>query len=138
MAVLYDGGCRFCRFCLALLLLWDRPRRLYPVAIESPLGQRLLAPMAPADRLRSAHVVTAGGTLLSGAEAAPALLRELRIGTPLARLAAALMPLTAAAYCVVARSRGVVASRLPEAWCAKADRLIADRRRGITPPTAAR
>lgn len=138
ITVLYDGACKFCRVCVALLLRWDRCRRLYPLEIQSPRGQLLLAAAAPADRLRSAHLVTSDGALLSGAEAAPELFRALRYGAPLAALCAGLMPVTTAAYHVLTRLRGVVGSSLPEAWCTKADWLIADRRRGITPPTAAR
>lgn len=138
MVVLYDGACKFCRCCVAMFLLWDRAGRLTPVAIQSADGQRLLAPISPVDRLRSAHLVTADGRVLSGAAAAPELLRALPFGGPFAVVTAALMPLTKASYGFVARLRGVVGPMLPAAWCSSADRLIADRRRGITPPTAAR
>jgi predicted DCC family thiol-disulfide oxidoreductase YuxK len=121
-----------------MLLLWDRERRLYPQEIQSAGGQLLLADVAPSDRLRAAHLVTADGSLLSGAAAAPELFRALRFGSPLAALCAGLMPVTAAAYHVLTRLRGVIGSMLPDAWCTKADGLIADRRRGITPPTSAR
>lgn len=138
LTVLYDGACRFCRVCVATLLLWDRKRRLYPLEIQSDDGQLLLADVAPPDRLRVAHLVTSDGSLLSGAAAAPELFRALRFGSPLAALSAGLMPLTTAAYHVLTRLRGVIGSMLPDAWCAKADWLIADRRRGMTPPTTAR
>lgn len=136
--VLYDGACGFCRACLAVVLRWDRERRLHPIEIQSADGDRLLADVAPADRLRSAHLITPNGVVLSGARAAPALFRELRFGTPLAVLCAVAMPLVAAAYYVLTRVRGPVGRRLPSAWCARADRLIANRRRGIVPPTIAR
>ena len=138
MIVLYDGACSFCRVCLAGLLRWDRGHRLYPVEIQSSQGALLLGDIAPSDRLLSAHLVTPDGIVLSGARAAPALFRQLRFGAPLAFFCAVAMPLVAAAYYVLTRVRGPVGRRLPLAWCARADWLIANRRRGIVPPTVAR
>ena len=138
MAVLYDGACKFCRWCVAMILRWDREHQLNPVEIQSPGGQLLLASIPPIERLWSAHVVMADGSILSGADAAPALLRALPLGGGLAALVSTVMPLSAATYRVVAKSRGFVGRMLPESWCADAERIIADRRRGITPPTTAR
>jgi predicted DCC family thiol-disulfide oxidoreductase YuxK len=138
MAVLYDGACRFCRWCVAMILRWDREHRLNPVEIQSPYGQLLLSAVPPVERLRSAHVALADGEILSGAIAAPALLRVLPLGGGFAAIVSAVMPLNAALYRVVAKSRGRVGRMLPESWCDSADGVIADRRRGITPPTTAR
>jgi predicted DCC family thiol-disulfide oxidoreductase YuxK len=134
--VLYDGACGFCKVCVALLLRWDRSRRLDPIAIQDPEGQRLLAPIPEAERLRSAHAITAGGEILSGAEGAPALLRQLPAGRPLAALLAIAMPLTKLAYRFVTAARPAIGSILPAAWCRWATGLIAERRRGTTLPTA--
>jgi predicted DCC family thiol-disulfide oxidoreductase YuxK len=138
MVVLYDGACKFCRCCVAMILWWDREQRLNPVEIQSPDGQHLLTDVPPTERLRSAHIVLADGIVLSGADAAPTLLRALPMGGSLAVVVSALMPLSAAIYRVVAKSRGLVGRMLPESWSDNADRVIMDRRRGITPPTTAR
>lgn len=138
VTVLYDGQCRFCKLCIALLLRWDRFHHVYPVAIQSSYGQHLLTSMTSERRLDSAHVVTAEGSLLSGAQAAPALLRELWAGRFLAILVDAAMPLVDRAYGVLTRSRSVVGRMLPASWCAWAERSIMERQRGMTPPTAAR
>lgn len=136
MKVLYDGECDFCKVCVALLLCWDRSRRLDPVATQGPEGERALAPIPPPERLSSAHVVTGEGAILSGAAGAPALLRELPGGRPLATLLALAMPLTRLAYRLLTAARPALGSILPATWCSWAADLIAERRRGTTLPTA--
>jgi predicted DCC family thiol-disulfide oxidoreductase YuxK len=136
MKVLYDGECGFCKVCVALLLRWDRWRRLEPIAIQEAAGQRLLAPIPGPERLHSAHVITADGEILSGAQGAPALLRQLPAGHALATLLAVAMPLTRLAYRLVTAARPAIGSILPAAWCRWATVLIAARRRGTTLPTA--
>lgn len=137
MTVFYDGDCGFCKLCVALLLRWDRARRLYPMPIQDPEAQALLASIPEGERLLSAHLRTASGQVLSGADAAPALLRQLPAGRPLAALAAWTMPLVRLAYRLVTWARPAIGSILPAAWCKWAAGLIAARRRGTTPPTAA-
>jgi predicted DCC family thiol-disulfide oxidoreductase YuxK len=135
MTVFYDGECGFCKVCVALLLLWDRRRRLRPLPIQDPEAQRLLAPVPPRERLLSAHVRTGAGEVLSGADAAPALFEQLPGGRPLAWLASATMPLVRLVYRLVTGARPAIGSILPAAWCNWATGLIAERRRGMTPPT---
>jgi predicted DCC family thiol-disulfide oxidoreductase YuxK len=130
MKLFYDGACGFCKVCVALLLRWDRWRRLDPIAIQDPEGQRLLAPIPEAERLRSAHVMAANGEILSGAEGAPALLRQLPAGRPLAALLAIAMPLTRLVYRLVTAARPAIGWILPAAWRRWASGLIAERRRG--------
>jgi len=136
MTVFYDGECGFCKVCVALLLLWDRSHRLRPLPIQDPEAQRLLAPVPQAERLLSAHVRTADGAVLSGAEGAPALLGQLPGGRPLSALSAAVMPVTRLTYRLVTWARPAIGSILPAAWCSWATGFIAERR-GTTPPTAA-
>lgn len=136
MKVFYDGACGFCEVCVALLLRWNRGGHLDPIAIQNPEGQRLLAPVPAAERLDSAHVMTVDGEILSGAEGAPALLRQLPAGRPLAALLAIAMPLTRLAYRFVTAARPAIGSILPAAWCRWATGVIAERRRGTTLPTA--
>jgi predicted DCC family thiol-disulfide oxidoreductase YuxK len=84
--ILYDRDCGFCKWSLDKLLLWDRARRLRPVAIQSDEGERLLAGMPPADRLDSWHLVQPEGTVVSAGAAAEPLARLLPGGRPLALL----------------------------------------------------
>jgi len=83
--VVYDPDCGFCRFSLALLLIWDRPERerreavrrgrpspphrrsrwggsatpgaLRPLPLGSPEADRLLADLGPEERAASWHLV---------------------------------------------------------------------------------
>lgn len=138
VTVLYDEDCGFCKVCVGALLRWDRRGRVRPASIQGPEGDALLASLAPSERLRSAHLVTADGTLLSGGAAAPELFRQLPAGRPLARLAATLMPLTKAVYRLLTRLRSVIGPALPERWRRDAEALIDARRQGAIPPTDAR
>lgn len=137
MTVFYDGECGFCKFCVALLLRWDRARRLYPMPIQDPEAQALLAVVPEHERLLSAHVRTASGQVLSGADAAPALLRERPGGRPPALLATWTMPAVRLFYRLLTWARPAIGSILPATWREWATGLIAERRRGTTPPTAA-
>jgi len=137
VTVFYDGECGFCAFCVAVLLRWDRARRLYPLPIQDPRAQLLLASVPEGERLLSAHVRTREGRILSGADGAPALLRQLPGGQPLALLTAAAMPLSRLAYRLLTWARPAIGSVLPAAWRSWAAGLIAERRRGTTPPTSA-
>jgi len=136
MIVFYDGECGFCKVCVAVLLAWDRSRRLYPMTIQEPEGQHLLASVPEDERLDSAHVRGAGGTIFSGAVGAPHVLRQLPGGSPLATVVTIAMPLVQAAYRLVTSARPVIGSILPAAWCNWAEGRIAERRRGTTPPTS--
>lgn len=104
--MLYDGDCGFCRLSVRAVLRLDHRGRLRPVAIQSPEGQRLLSEVPEALRLDSAHLVTPGGTVLSGGAAAEHLARLL----PGGRLPAALFRRyphqTEGAYRWVAANRG--------------------------------
>ncbi|HEU4944729.1 MAG TPA: DCC1-like thiol-disulfide oxidoreductase family protein [Solirubrobacterales bacterium] len=136
MKIFYDGACGFCKVCVALLIRWDRDGCLDPIAIQDPEGQRLLAPIPAPERLDSAHLMTASGEILSGAEGAPELLRQLPGGRPLAALLALAMPLTRLVYRLVTAARPAIGSILPATWGRWATRLIAERRHGTTLPTA--
>lgn len=104
-AILYDDECGFCRLCVRGLLWLDRDQRLLPVAIQSEEGQRLLTEVPEERRLRSAHLVTPGGTVLSGAAGAAPLARLLPGGTVTARALTRWPGPTASVYGWVARNR---------------------------------
>ena len=134
MQVLYDRDCGFCRFSIALLLAWDRRRRLGAIAIQSPEGQRLLAGLPEDVRLRSAHAVAGDGAVRSGGAAAAPLVGELPGGRPLARLAEAAPGLTERTYRAVADRRGMLGRLIPRGARRWADRSIEDRARIASRP----
>jgi predicted DCC family thiol-disulfide oxidoreductase YuxK len=125
--ILYDAQCPFCRWSLGVLLAWDRNRRLRPVALQDPEADRLLPGMDPDVKLASWHLVTRQGDVRSAGAAAPALLRLLPGGRPLAALAAAAPGATERGYALVARHRGRLGRALPRASIGRADRRIAAR-----------
>lgn len=104
-AILYDEECGFCRLCVRALLRADRDGRLLPVAIQSEEGERLLTEVPAERRLRSAHLVTPGGTVLSGAAGAATLARLLPGGAVPARAFARWPQRTASVYGWFARNR---------------------------------
>lgn len=85
-AVLYDDDCGFCKLCVRGVLKLDRDERLRAVAIQSAEGQRLLTEVPAEKRLETAHLVTQGGTVLSGGAAAETLAKLLPAGDLPARL----------------------------------------------------
>lgn len=111
LAVLYDSDCGFCKWALDKILVWDRNRRLRPVAIQSEEGQRLLAEIPAERRLESWHLVSDGDVRSAGA-AAPDLFRALPGGRPLAALLRAFPGPTERAYRWVAGHRDLLARLL--------------------------
>lgn len=136
--VLYDAGCGFCRWSLALLLLWDRRGRLAPVPIESPEGNRLLAGLGPEERLASWHLVLPGGRRLSAGAAAGPLLRALPGGRAPARVAERFPAATEAAYGWVARRRGLLGRAVPSFAQRRADERIRRRQASRGGPAGGR
>ena len=128
--VLYDADCGFCRFCLALVLSWDRRGHLRPVALQGAEADSLLSEMPVPERAQSWHVVI-GGEVYSAGDAFPPLLRLLPAGRPLAALAARLRGPTARGYRLVADHRSQLGHLLPRAATRWADRRI--RQRGVVP-----
>ena len=106
-AVLYDEDCGFCKLCVRALLRLDRNGRLRPVSIQSEEGGRLLTEVPEEDRLASAHLITPGGTVLSGGAAAETLARLLPGGRVPASLFKRFPGGTDRTYRWVARNRGV-------------------------------
>jgi predicted DCC family thiol-disulfide oxidoreductase YuxK len=125
--LLYDRDCGFCRWSLGWVLRWDRARLVRPLPVQDPRAVELLAPMDERRRLASWHLVAPDGTVRSAGAAAPALLRLLPGGGPLAALTAALPGATETAYAWIARHRGAVGRRLPARARGRADAVIAER-----------
>jgi predicted DCC family thiol-disulfide oxidoreductase YuxK len=118
----YDHDCGFCRWTLAWVLRWDRRRRLRPVPIESPEGDRELGDLGEG-RLESWHLVRDGRRWSGGRAFAP-LLEELPGGRLLAPLARRLEWLLVAAYTLVAQRRSSLSKLVPVSSKRKADALI--------------
>lgn len=104
--LLYDADCRFCRWCVARILAWDRNGLIVPLAITAPESDMLLAEVEPDQRLASWHFRDPSGTLFSAGAAFAPLLRLLPGGSPLATLARRFPRGTERVYRVVARNRG--------------------------------
>ena len=109
--VYYDRDCGFCRWMLAWILHWDRRRRLRPVPIESPEGDRELGDLGDA-RLDAWHLVR-DGVRWSGGRAFAPLLEELPGGRLLAPLARRLERLLVPAYRWVANHRSGLSRLVP-------------------------
>ncbi len=105
--LVYDGQCRFCARCVALLARWDRRHRVAAVAFQDRGALRRLPPIPRATLEAAMQLVGPDGNVASGAAAAPLLLRLLPGGRPVAALFD--MPgashLAAAVYRWVARHR---------------------------------
>ena len=126
-AILYDPDCGFCRASLGLLLAWDRPGRLRPVALGSAEANRLLAAMPEEERMASWHLVEPGGAVRSAGAAFAPLLRLLPGGAPLAAAAERFPGASARGYRFVADNRSRIGRLVPQVAKARADALIARR-----------
>jgi predicted DCC family thiol-disulfide oxidoreductase YuxK len=104
--ILYDADCAFCRWSLALILRWDRGRRLRPVALQDPEAERLLEGMSEQERMASWHLIAEDGTVSSAGAAVAPLLRLLPGGRPVAAVALRFPGATDRAYRWVANNRG--------------------------------
>jgi predicted DCC family thiol-disulfide oxidoreductase YuxK len=127
VTVLYDRDCGFCRWSIGKLLAWDRDRRLRPVAIQSEEGERLLADLAPDQRLTSAHAIDAAGRRTSGGDALAPVAEVLPGGRPLAALARRAPGLARAGYDAIAGRRPLLGKLVTEAAKARADERLAQR-----------
>ena len=111
-AIVYDPDCGFCRVCVAVLLRWDRDRRLRPV---------------PGEDLDSWQLVLPEGTVVSAGAAFSPLLRLLPGGAPFALIADRFPKATERAYRFVADHRTAFGRPLPASTKRWADRVISDR-----------
>jgi predicted DCC family thiol-disulfide oxidoreductase YuxK len=121
--VLYDGNCGFCRWTVAWALKRDRDRLLTVAPIQSPTGDRLLAGVDAAERLRAVHVVHDDGRHESGGAAAQAVLRV--SARRLARLAGISPRLVELVYRLVAGNRARLSRLVPAGAKQRADRMLA-------------
>jgi predicted DCC family thiol-disulfide oxidoreductase YuxK len=127
VTVLYDRDCGFCRWSVGRLLAWDRGHRLQPVAIQSEEGERLLADLAPEQRLASAHAIDAAGRRTSGGDALAPVAEVLPVGRPLAAVARRAPRLARVGYDAIAARRPLLGRLVSERAKQRADARIARR-----------
>ena len=134
-ALLYDGECGFCRLAAKTVMRLDEDDRLRAVAIQSEEGQRLLTEVPPERRLDTMHLVTPGGHVLSGADAAAPLSRLLKGGHVPSRAMRRFPEQTARAYAFVSRHRGKLGTvGLRASRSTSGDAAIIERCRGRGDP----
>jgi predicted DCC family thiol-disulfide oxidoreductase YuxK len=150
--VIYDADCGFCKWCLALLLTWDRRRvrrsggergrpspptqqsrwgrsaasyALRPLPLGTPEADRLLADLTEEERNASWHLVDENGARFSaGAALSPAL--GLLPGSRIpAALVARVPHFTERGYRWVAEHRGLLGGFVRARARRWADRVIA-------------
>jgi predicted DCC family thiol-disulfide oxidoreductase YuxK len=123
--VLYDEDCGFCRWTIGWALRRDRDRVLEVAPIQSPTGERLLAGLDPAERLRSMHVVHVDDRRESGGAAVREVLKALPSVRALAWLAGSSPRSTERAYRLIAEHRSRLSRLVPRGAKLKADDLLA-------------
>jgi predicted DCC family thiol-disulfide oxidoreductase YuxK len=126
--LLYDDDCGFCRVCMALVLAWDRGRRLRPVTLQSDEAVRVLAEMPEPERMASWHLARPDGDVRSAGAAFAPLLRELPGGTALAWLPERFPGAAERAYALVAGHRSALGRAVPESARRWADATLERRR----------
>lgn len=127
LIVLYDRDCGFCKVMLAMLLKWDRARRLTPLAIQSSVGEGLLGSMSASERLASWHLIDTARVVHSAGDGVPELFAALPGGRPIAHLASRFPTITSHVYEWVAAHRTLLGRPLNPRARAWAGRVIADR-----------
>jgi len=134
--VIYDADCGFCKFSLALLLSWDRPRKgrdrrepgaraIRPLPLGTAEADRLLADLTPAQRNSSWHLVDSSGRRNSAGAALAPVLTLLPGGRFPAALVARIPHLTERGYRWVVDHRSFLGRFVPSAARRWADRVIA-------------
>jgi predicted DCC family thiol-disulfide oxidoreductase YuxK len=125
--ILYDPDCGFCRVCVAVLLRWDRHRRLRPVALRSPEADELLPGMPEHEQMSSWHLISPKAPRVwSGGAAFSELFRLLPGGAPLARVTSRFPHAAERAYRWVADHRTPIGRLLPATARRWAGRVISE------------
>lgn len=104
--VLYDADCGFCTWVVDRIAARVAPGAVEIVPLQSDRADRLLdGRVDEAAKWESWHLVEADGSLYSGGEAVPRVLRHVKGGRIAGRVAERLPRATAGAYRLVARNR---------------------------------
>ena len=110
--LLYDGGCRFCRFAAREVIRLDREQRLAVIPFADPDAERLLERIPEREWTTSWQLLLADGRRASRGRGVADLLHELGRAPRLARVLGAL-PLDPV-YAVVARHRRHLGRFVPD------------------------
>ena len=114
--LLYDDGCNFCMWMIALILRRDHARRLRPVAIQAEEAEPLLADLDDERRIASWHAIEPGGRRTSGGDAFPVVLGAVPALKPFALLANVTpAPVRRWGYRLVAERRMQISRFVPRA-----------------------
>lgn len=114
--LLYDGGCRFCRWAARVVERLDRAGRLGFLSIRHPDAGPLLDGATDTDPLASWSLVFPNGSRLSGGPGVVALLERLSLLRWIGRMARALRlaPVLGVVDRWVARYKGRLSRRVPD------------------------
>lgn len=113
--LLYEAGCRFCRFMARLVARFDRRRRLAFLPLRDPEAAPLLAPLPEEERYASWFLSLPDGSLAGRGAGAVELLRVLEAARPAARVLAWVPPrLLDRLYDAVARHRTALGRFVPD------------------------
>ena len=112
--LLYDSGCRVCRFTARLVLRLDRDQRLAFLPLDAEEAQPLLEPLPNSERMASWRLAEPGGSLAGRGSGAPALLRALGHQRSARFLEAVPETVLEHGYDLVARNRGRMGGVVPD------------------------
>jgi predicted DCC family thiol-disulfide oxidoreductase YuxK len=113
--IVYDPDCAFCRVCVAVILKWDRDRRLRPI---------------PGEELDSCRLIETSERFVSSAGAAfSPLFRLLPGGAPLARVTDRFPRAAERGYRWVADRRSTLGRAIPAGIKRWGDRVISESER---------
>lgn len=129
--VIYDGACGICKWLLAGLLRLDREKHLWPIPLQSPEADALLADLEPSERMASWHLLSASGVRVSAGAALPRLLRVLPGGGLPAATLARFPQLTAGGYRWVAEHRSQLSRFVPRRAKQRAAERIGEREHSL-------
>ncbi len=113
--LLYDAGCRLCRFAARIVLRLDRDQELAVLPLQDREAASLLEALTVEERLASWRITRPGGSLAGFGAGVVTLLQAMRLTRPLARLLAALPDrVLDAVYGAVARHRSLLGHVVPD------------------------
>jgi predicted DCC family thiol-disulfide oxidoreductase YuxK len=110
--LLYDSGCRLCRFAARLVASADRRGRVGLLPLEDDAAEPLVAELPEQERLASWHLVRPGGRIASRGAAGIELLEALGHDRA-ARATGRAEPLFERAYTAVAEHRDRLGPLVP-------------------------
>ena len=112
--LLYDSGCRVCRFTARVVQRLDRGARLAYLPLQADEARPLLERLPEEERMASWRIARPDGTLVGRGAGAPVMLRELGHERAAGALAAVPDSLLEHGYDLVARNRGHIGRLVPD------------------------